>query len=81
MVCTQDISNARTVIPPVSEEWEAYSYSSNFIFLARHPIVPHAIAGKKFYIYNPEKIILNMTKAQFLADPAAAIKNALPLPV
>lgn len=81
MVCTKDLKNATTVVPPVAEQWEAYSYSSAYIFLAKHPIQTNVVAGKTFYVYNPERIILNMTKAQFLADPATAIKNALPLPV
>ena len=81
MVCTKDVKNATTVVPPVAEQWEAYSYSSAYIFLAKHPIKTNVVAGKTFYVYNPERMILNMTKAQFLADPATAIKNALPLPV
>ncbi len=80
MTCTRDIRNSKNVVPPSSEAWEAYSYSSSFIFLAKHPIKANRVAGKTFYIYNPERVILNMTKAQFLADPGTAIKNAISLP-
>ncbi len=80
-MCTKDFKNSMTVVPTSPEKWEAYSYSSAFIMLAKHPITANVVAGKTFYVYNPERIILNMTKAQFLADPATAIKNAIPLPV
>lgn len=81
MMCTKDFKNSMTVVPTSPEKWEAYSYSSAFIMLAKHPITANVVAGKTFYVYNPERIILNMTKTQFLADPATAIKNAIPLPV
>lgn len=63
------------------DKWEAYSYSSSYIFLAKHPIVKNTVAGKDFYIYNPERIIYNMTKQQFLANPTAAINNARVIPI
>ncbi len=81
MVCTKDIKNTTTGGTASTEKWEAYSYSSAYIFLAKQPVVANTVAGKTFYVYNPERIILNMTKAQFLANPATAIKNALPLPL
>ena len=62
------------------DKWEAYSYSP-YIFLAKHPIVKNTVAGKDFYIYNPERVIYNMTKQQFLANPTAAINNARVIPI
>lgn len=64
-----------------TDKWEAYSYASNYIFLAKHPIVKNTVAGKDFYIYNPERVIYNMTKQQFLANPTAAINNARVIPI
>ena len=71
----------RTQAPPVIETWEAYSYNSSLIMLAKNPVNPTTIAGKTFYIYNPERIIFNMTKEAFLANPQKAIQNAIILPV
>ena len=65
----------------VTDKWEAYSYSSAYIFLAKHPITKNTVAGKDFYIYNPERVIYNMTKQQFLANPTAAINNARVIPI
>lgn len=67
--------------PPPKEKWEAYSYSSAFIMLSKHPIAPSTANGQTFYVYNPERMIVNMTKAQFLADPVTAINNAAVLPI
>lgn len=63
--------------PAVSEQWIAYT-TPYYIYLAKLPITPNTVAGKTFYIYNPEKVIARatMTKAAFLADPITAIKNA-----
>ncbi len=49
--------------------------------LSKHPIPTHTVAGQTFYIYNPERLIRNMTKAQFVADPTTAIRNATVLPI
>lgn len=49
--------------------------------LAKHPIPPISINGQTFYIYNPERIIFNMTKEAFLVNPEKAIQNALVLPI
>lgn len=63
-----------------NEKWEAYSYSSSYIFLAKHPISSYITPGT-FQVYNPERIISNMTKEQFLANPTAAINNARVVPI
>lgn len=83
MVCTKDIETSNTTAPDVlpKEKWEAYSYSAAFIMLSKHPIVPNTVNGQTFYVYNPERMIVNMSKAQFLADPATAINNAAVLPI
>ena len=67
--------------PPTIEKWEAYMYSSAFIMLTKHPVDPNTVAGQTFYIYNPDRIIYNMTKEAFLADPEKAIQNAMVLPI
>lgn len=63
------------------DKWEARSFSSAYILLSKHPITPNVVAGQTFYIYNPERMIRNMTKEQFMANPAAAINNAIVLPI
>lgn len=69
--------------PPVAnEQWIAYT-TPYFIYLAKLPIAANTVAGKTFYIYNPEKVIAraSMTKETFLANPAQAIQNAPTIPV
>lgn len=56
-------------------------YASSYIILSKLPIVPTTVAGKTFYIYNPERIITGMSEATFLANPVTAIKNATVLPI
>jgi len=66
------------------EQWLAYTYpgyASSYIILSKLPIVPTTVAGKTFYIYNPERIITGMSEATFLANPVTAIKNATVLPI
>lgn len=65
-----------------SEQWIAYT-TPYYIYLAKLPIVANTVAGRTFYIYNPEKVIARsvMSKATFLADPITAIKNAPIMPV
>lgn len=68
-----------TTTPPATtnEQWIAYT-TPYYIYLSKLPITANTVAGKTFYIYNPEKVITraSMTKATFLADPITAIKNA-----
>ena len=71
----------RLSTPPTVEKWEAYSYNSSFIMLAKNPVDPTTVAGNTFYVYNPERIIFNMTKEAFLANPQKAIQNSIVLPI
>lgn len=59
------------------EQWIAYT-TPYYIYLSKLPITANTVAGKTFYIYNPEKVITraSMTKETFLANPTTAIKNA-----
>ena len=87
MTCTKDVivpatTTAATTAPSsAADRWEAYSYSPAYIFLAKHPITSNTVAGQTFQVYNPERIIFNMTKEQFLANPTAAINNARVIPI
>ncbi len=76
-----DLPTGTAPLTSPADKWQAYSYSSHFIFLAKYPIPKNTVQGKDFYIYNPERIIFNMTKEQFMANPTAAINNARVIPV
>lgn len=56
-------------------------YASYYILLSKLPITANVVAGKTFYVYNPERIITGVSEANFLADPATAIKIATALPI
>jgi len=87
LFCTKDVlatpsTPSGTPVPagPPADKWEAYSVSSLYIFLAKHPITSYTSPGA-FQVYNPERIIYNMTKEQFMANPSAAINNARVIPI
>ncbi len=64
------------------EQWIAYA-TPYYIYMSKLPITPNTVAGKTFYIYNPEKVIAvaTLSKTAFLANPTTAIKNAPTIPV
>lgn len=72
------------VTAPPADKWLAYTYpgyASSYIYLTKLPVTANTVAGKTFYVYNPERIITGMTEAAFRADPSTAIKNATVLPI
>lgn len=64
------------------EQWIAYA-TPYYIYMSKLPITPNTVAGRTFYIYNPEKVIAiaTLSKTAFLANPTQAIQNAPTMPV
>jgi hypothetical protein len=49
-----------TTTSATSEQWIAYTYpgaASTYIYLTKLPVPANTVAGKTFYVYNPERII------------------------
>lgn len=81
-ICVSPSEQTNTPATTSGEQWIAYT-TPYYIYLAKLPITANTVAGKTFYIYNPEKVIAraSMTKEAFLANPTQAIQNAPNIPV
>lgn len=84
LTCTKDTEIISLETETTEGQWLAYTYpgyASSYIYLTKLPVPANTVAGKTFYVYNPERIIQGMSEATFLADPSTAIKNATVVPV